>query len=120
MDLALPLCVGHLRTFVPHPEKAGLKEGLIRGLWLTQTGVRVGYGMQGQSAVAKASVMLQQPEVHHVFSQGSCPWITGPWQWWAALAPRRGDVDSDLCFQTGFLVAVKATLAFHARFWGLR
>ena len=35
--------------------------------------------MWGEPAVAEASVTLQQPEVRHVFSQVSCPWITGPW-----------------------------------------
>ena len=65
--------------------------------------------------MAEASVMLQQPEVCHVFSLGSCPWIMGPWQWWAAQAPGRGGVDSDLCLHTGFLVAAAAAaLAFHA------
>ena len=47
-------------------------------------------GMWGKPVVAEAAVMLHQPEVHRVFSWGSCPWISGPWQWWAAQAPRRG------------------------------
>ena len=76
-------------------------------------------GMRGKPAVAEASVMLHQPEVPHVFSRGSCPWITGPWQWWAAQAPGRGGVDRDLCLHTGFLVAAAVALAFHARLWGL-
>ena len=42
--------------------------------------------MRGKSAAAEAGVTLHQPEAHRVFSQGSCPWITGPWQWWAAQA----------------------------------
>ena len=50
--------------------------------------------MWGQPAAAEASVMLQQPEAHHVFSQGSCPWITGPRQWRAAQVPVKGGVDS--------------------------
>ena len=70
--------------------------------------------MRGKPAVAEASVTLQQPEAHRVFSGGSCPWITGPWQWRAAQAPRRGGVGSDLCSHTGFLVASSAALAFHA------
>ena len=45
-------------------------------------------GMQGDPVVAEAGVTLQQPEAFRVFSWGSCPWITGPWQWWAAQAPR--------------------------------
>ena len=93
----------------------GLKYQLIRGLWLTQARGREGYGMRGKPVVAEAGVTLQQPEVRRVFSRGSCPWVTGPWQWWAAQAPGRGGVDSDLCLHTGFLVAAAAALAFHAR-----
>ena len=70
--------------------------------------------MRGKPAAAEASVTLHQPEAHRVFSWGGCPWITGPWQWRAAQAPRRGGVDSDLCLHTGFLVAAAAALAFHA------
>ena len=73
--------------------------------------------MWGEPVVAEAGLTLQQPEAHHVFSQGSCPWITGPWQWRAAQAPGRGDVDSDLCLHSGFLVAAAAALAFHAHLW---
>ena len=76
--------------------------------------------MQGEPAAAEASVMLHQPEVRCVFFWGSCPWITGPWQWRAALAPGRGGVDSDLCLHTGFLVAAAAVLVSHARLWCLR
>ena len=67
-----------------------------------------GYGLQGEPAVAEAGVTLQQPEAHHVLSPGSCPSITGPWQWQAPEAPGRGDVDSELCLHTGFLVAAAA------------
>ena len=73
--------------------------------------------MWGEPAVAEAGMKLQQPEVHLVFSQGSCPWIMGPWQWRAAQALGRGGLDSDLCLHTGFLVAAAATLAFHGRLW---
>ena len=73
--------------------------------------------MRGEPAVAEATVMLHQGEACHAVSQGSCPWITGPWQWWAAQAPGRGGVDSDLCLHTGFLVAAAAALASHARLW---
>ena len=76
--------------------------------------------MRGEPAAAEASVTLQQPEVRRVFSRGSCLWITGPWQWQTAPAPRRGGVESDLCSHTGFLVAAAAALASHARLWGLR
>ena len=117
-DLAPPLRVGRLRASVLHSDRTGLKEQLIRGLWLTQAGGREGYGMRGETVAAEAGETLQQPEEHRVFSQGSCPWITGPWQWRAAQAPRRGGVDSDLWLHIGFLVAAGADLAFHARLWG--
>ena len=71
--------------------------------------------MRGEPVAAEASVTLQKPEARLVFSQGSCPWISGPWQWRAAQTPGRGGVGSDLCFGTGFLVAAAAALAFHAR-----
>ena len=76
--------------------------------------------MRGQPVVAEASMTLHQREVRHAFSRGSCPWITGPWQWRAAQAPRRGRVDSDLCLHTGFLVVAAAGLASHACLWCLR
>ena len=76
--------------------------------------------MRGKPAAAEACVTLHQPEARRVFSRGSCPWITGPWQWRAAQAPRRGGVDSDLCLCRGFLVAAAAALASHARLWGPR
>ena len=70
--------------------------------------------MWGEPEEAEAAVMLQQPEARRVFSRGSCPWITGPWQWRAVQAPRSGGVDSDLCLHTGFfLVAAAAALEFH-------
>ena len=76
--------------------------------------------MRGKPAVAEAGLTLHQPEARHVFSRGSCPWITGPWHWWAAQAPGRGGVESDLCSHTGFLVVAAAALASHARLWGPR
>ena len=66
--------------------------------------------MRGEPAVAEAGVTLQQPEVCRAFSWGSCPWITGAWQWRATQAPGRGVVESDLCFHTGFLVVAAAAL----------
>ena len=81
LDLALPLHVGRLRACVLFSDRTGLKEQLLRGLWLTQAGGREGYGVRGEPAAAEASVTLHQPEVCRAFSQGSCPWITGPWQW---------------------------------------
>ena len=76
--------------------------------------------MRGEPAAAEACMMLQQPEARHAFSRGICPWIMGRWQWWAAQAPRRGGVDSDLCSHTGFFMAAAAALASHARLWGPR
>ena len=35
-------------------------------------------GMRAEPVAAEASMTLQQPEVHRVFSQPTCPWITGP------------------------------------------
>ena len=77
-----------------------------------------GVWMPGEPVAAEAGVTLLQPEAQRVFSQGSCPWLTRPWQWWAAQAPRRGGLDSDLCSLTGFLVTAAAALASHARLWG--
>ena len=117
LDLAPPQYVGHHLASVLRPDRMGLKAWLIRGLWLTQAMGREGYRMRSELAAAEACVMLQQPEARHVFSRGSCPWITGPWQWRAAQAPRRGGVDSDLCLHTGFFVAAAAALTFHAHLW---
>ena len=75
--------------------------------------------MRGTAAAAEVGVTLQQPEAHCVFSQGSCPCITGPWQWQATQAPGWGGVDSDLRLRTGSLVAAAAALIFHARVWCL-
>ena len=120
LDLAVCLHVGRLRASVLCSDRKGLKEQLLRGLWLTQAGEGEGYGEQGKPAAAEASMTLQQPEALRVFSWGSCPWITGPWQWRAAQSPRSGGVDSDLCSHTGFLVVAAAALASHARLWGPR
>ena len=119
MDLAPSLCVGRLWVSVLRPDRTGLKEPLIRGLWLTQAGGRERYGMRGEPAAAEAGMTLQQSEVRRAFSRGSCPWITGPWQWWTAQAPGMGGEDSDLCLHTGLLVAAATALASHARLWGL-
>ena len=115
-----PLRVGCLRASGLCSDRTGLKEQLIWGLWLTQAGGREGYGMWGDPVAAEASVTLHQPKVCCVFSQRSGPRTTGPWQWWAAQAPGRGGVESDLCSHTGFLVAAAAALASHARLWGPR
>ena len=49
LDLDPPLRVGRLRASVPLPDRMGLKEQLLRGLWLTQAGGREGYGGGGAS-----------------------------------------------------------------------
>ena len=51
LDLALPLPVGRLRASVLHSDRIGLKEQLIRRLWLTQAAGREGYGVRGEPAV---------------------------------------------------------------------
>ena len=92
--LAPTLHVGRPQASVPCPDRRGLKQRLITGLWLTQARVREGYGSHnwnvGQPAVAEVSVTLQQAEAHHVFSRGSCLWITRPRQWRASQAPGVG------------------------------
>ena len=118
LDLDPPLQVGRLRASLLRSDRTGLKEELIRGLWLPQAGGEGGVQMQGEPEAAEASVTLPQPEACRAFSRGSCPWITGPWQWRAAQAPGRGGVESDLCLHTGFLVVAAAALAFHARLCG--
>ena len=60
LDLAPPLPVGRLRVSVLPSDRTGLKDQLIRGLWLTQAGGREGYRMRGEPAAAEAGMMLQQ------------------------------------------------------------
>ena len=73
LDLAMLLHIGVLRASVLCSDRMGLKEQLIQGHWLTQALGREGYGMKDEPMVAEAGMTLQQPEVHHEFSQGSCP-----------------------------------------------
>ena len=47
LDLDPPLRVGRLRASVLRSHRTGLKEQLIRGLWLTQAGGREAYGGGG-------------------------------------------------------------------------
>ena len=49
LDLALPLYLDRLRTSTLHSDRAGLKEQLLRGLWLTQAAGREGYRGGGAS-----------------------------------------------------------------------
>ena len=79
-----------------------------------------GVRMRGEPEAAEAGVTLQQPEARRAFSRGSCPQITGAWQWRAAQAPGRGGMESGLCSHTGFLVAAAAALLSHARLCGPR
>ena len=58
MDLAPPLRVGSPRASVLRSDRMGLKEQLIRGLWLTQSGGREGYGVRGEPAAAETGVTL--------------------------------------------------------------
>ena len=117
MDLAPPLRVGHRRASVFLSDRTGLKEPLIRGLWLTQAGGREGHGVRGEPAAAEAGVTFHSTPC---VLPGKLSLDTGRWQWRAAQAPGRGGVDSDLCLHTGFLVAAVAALASHARLCGLR
>ena len=120
LDFDPSLHVGHLRPSVPRPDRTGLKEQLLQGLWLTQAGGGRGTEEAGRACGVRGVVTLQQPEARRAFCRESCPRITGPWPWWAAQAPGRGGVESDLCSHTGFLVAAAAALASPARLWGLR
>ena len=119
LDLDPPLCVGHPLASLLHPDRKGLKDQLIWGLWLTLAWGRAGYAMRGESAVAKASVTLQQPR-HAVFLPRKFSLDHGTLAVEGCTGCGRGDVDSDLCLHTGFLVAAAATLAFHACLWCLR
>ena len=55
--------------------------------------------MRGEPVVPEAAMTLHQPEACRAFSPGSCPWITGPWQWRAAQAPG-GEVWIVTCART--------------------
>ena len=118
LDLAPPLHVGRLRASVLRSDRTGLKEQLLRGLWLTQAGGGSSTEEAGRACGVRGVVTLQQPEARRAFSQGCCPRITGAGPWQAAQAPGRGGVESDLCSHTGFLVAAAAALASHAHLWG--
>ena len=75
--------------------------------------------MWDEPVAAEASMTLQKPEAHCVFSSrevvpGSHDPGSGGLH---RLAGGSGGVDSDLCLHTGFLAAEAAVLAFHTRFW---
>ena len=71
---------------------------------LTQAGAREGYSshnwdVQGVPTASEAGVKLQEPEVSHLFSQGSWPQFTGPSAVAGCTGCRKG-VGSDLpCIQ---------------------
>ena len=52
--LARSLHVGRLRASVLRSDRTGVKEQLIRELWLTQAGGREEYGVRGEPAAAEA------------------------------------------------------------------
>ena len=81
LDLAPPLRVGRLRASVLRSDRTGLKEPLLRGLWLTLAGGGSGTEEAGRACGVRGGVTLQQPEERRAFSQGSCPRFTGDWQW---------------------------------------
>ena len=55
LDLDPPLRVGRLRASVLRSDRTGLKEQLLRGLWLAQAAGREGYGGGGASLRAQQS-----------------------------------------------------------------
>ena len=69
MDLDPPLHVGHLRASVPRPDRTGLKEQLLRGLWLTQAGGRERYRGGGARLRRQRRRDLQQPKACRAFSR---------------------------------------------------
>ena len=92
--LAPLLCIGSTQVSFPWPDSGWLRQRLIRPVFLTQPGelnsTEIVLGMWVEPVAAEATMMLQQPGVCSVFSQGSCPWILGPWKWCAAQAPGWG------------------------------
>ena len=67
MDLDPPLRVGCLRASVLHSHRTGLKEQLLRGLWLTQAAGREGY--RGGGAI------LQRQRLRDVAAARGAPCI---------------------------------------------
>ena len=64
MDLDPPLLVGRLRASVLRSDRTGLKEQLLRGLWLTQAGGERGVQRRrGEPAAAEAGVTLHRRDV---------------------------------------------------------
>ena len=55
LDLDPPLRVGRLRASVLRSDRTGLKEQLLRGLWLTQAGEGAVRRRRGEPEAAEAS-----------------------------------------------------------------
>ena len=64
LDLAPPLHVGHLRASVLRSDRTGLKEQLIRGLWLTQDGGE-GRGMECGASLWQQRLMCHCTSLRH-------------------------------------------------------
>ena len=73
LDLDPPLRVGRLRASVPRSDRTGLKEQLLRGLWLTQAGGGSGTEEAGRACGVRGVVTLQQPEARRAFSREVVP-----------------------------------------------
>ena len=104
------------------PDRTGLNQRLIRGLWLTQARGREGtvviIGMSGEPAAAEANMMFQQPEAHCVLlGKLSLDHRTLAG---VGCTGSQGGVDSDLLLRIGFLMAAAAALESHACLWCLR
>ena len=55
------------------PRQDGVKVAADYGALAHSGGGEGGVRMRGEPVAAEAGMMLQKPEVHHVFSWGSCP-----------------------------------------------
>ena len=66
MDSTPPLRVGRLRASIPRPDRTGLKEQLLGGLWLTQAGGGRGTEEAGRACGVRGVVTLHQPEARRV------------------------------------------------------
>ena len=85
------LHVGCPQESLPHPDRRGLNSGWLSLSCSLRPGIGRGtvviIGMRCKPEVAEAGMMLEQPKAHHVFFQGNCPWISGPWKWRVAQLP---------------------------------
>ncbi|XP_060142899.1 receptor-interacting serine/threonine-protein kinase 2-like isoform X1 [Globicephala melas] len=90
LDLAPHLHVGRRRTSVLRSDRTGLKEELIRGLWLSQAGGREGHRGQGEPVAPQADVTLHQPEARRAFSREVVPGSREPGSGGLHRLPGRG------------------------------